>query len=236
MTEQDNTRARRDAGPRAPRFQDLRSAGRELSEGLASYRGAAGLVVLGVVRGGAVPALEVARGLGAPLDMVVVRRLFTPHGPHAPLCAVHAAGTLTLDEELPPRPAAPATPEDYFIADALEGLTRRARACRGERPPADLKGKTVLLVDNGIHTGSTMLIAVRALRRAGAARIVAAVPVASTEGAASVAAAADELVCLRTPEPFGHVGLWYADFTRPEDEEIPTLLAAAAPPQSSPAA
>ena len=231
LTEQDNTGAPEGAGSRAARFPDLRGAGRDLAGRLAAYRGAKDVVVLGIVRGGVPAALEVARSLGAPLDVVVVRRLLTPRGPHAPVCAVNVCGTLVLDDELPPRPAVPATAVEHFIADALEGLALRARACRGERAPTDLSRKTVLLVDNGIHTGSTMRVAVRALRKSGAGRVVAAAPVASPEGAAAVSAVADELVCLSTPDPFGHVGLWYTDFKRPEDEEIPALLELAAPAQ-----
>lgn len=222
--EQDNTCARRDAAARAEKFADLSSTGRELAARLDAYRGRADAVVLAIARGGVPSALEVARRLGLPLDLVIIRRLLAPGDPHTTVCAVNACGTLVLDEGVPPPVAAPRSAIEYFITDALEGLACRAKTCRGERPPTDLSQKTILLIDNGIHTGSTMRAAVRALRTLGPARIVAAVPVTSTGGRAAVEAVADEMLCLATHDPFGHVGLWYKNFDRPEDEQIRALL------------
>jgi putative phosphoribosyl transferase len=221
---QDNTCAQSDAAAHAEKFPDLRSAGRELAARLDAYRGRADAFVLAVARGGVPVALAVAREIGLPLDLVIIRRLFAPGGPHATVCAVNACGTLVLDEGVPPPVAAPRSAIEYFIADALEGLAQRAKTCRNERLPTDLSQKTILLIDNGIYTGSTMCAAVRALRTLGPARIVAAVPVTSPDGRAAVEAVADEMLCLATHDPFGHVGLWYKNFDRPEDEQIRALL------------
>lgn len=230
---QDNTGGREGASPpHASLFDDLRQGGRELAGRLEAYRGRERALVLGVVRGGVPAAAEVAVALGLPLDLVVIKRLLAPRGPLHPASAVEVCGTLVLDDEVPPPPAAPRTPLEHFLAGALEELARRADTCRGPRPPAEVAGRTVLLVDNGVHTGSTMLTALRALRRLRPARVVAAFPCASPEGLSAVAAEADEAVCLATPTPFGHVGLWYKTFDVPEDEKIPALLAPA--PHASP--
>ncbi|HYH85760.1 MAG TPA: phosphoribosyltransferase family protein [Pyrinomonadaceae bacterium] len=213
---------------RAARFTDLYSAGRDLASKLGEYAGREDTVVLALARGGVPVAAEVAKRLRAPLDVVIIRRLLVPRGPDAPVCALSVGGALFLDEELPPRPEMPASALDFFIADALDELARRERICRGARPPVALAGKTVLLIDNGIRTGSTMRAAVRALRASAPARVIAAVPVAAPESRASVEAVADELVCLAFPSPFGHVGIWYADFERPGDEWIRAMLEEAA--------
>ncbi|MDT7778809.1 MAG: putative phosphoribosyl transferase [Acidobacteriota bacterium] len=207
------------------RFTDLRSAGLALSSKLEAYRGREDALVLALARGGVAVGLEVAKHLRLPLDILLIRRLLVPHGPDAPLCAVSFGGSLFVDEEVAARTQATHDAAlEHFIADALGELAHSERACRGQRPPIDLKGKTVLLVDNGICTGSTMRVAIRALRSSVPARVVAAVPVAASEALAGVEAAADELVCLASPEPFGHVGLWYADFKRPTDDEIQEML------------
>jgi putative phosphoribosyl transferase len=228
------------------RFTDACSAGLALAAKLEAYRGSEDTLVLALARGGVAVGLEVAKRLGLPLDLILIRRLLVPHGPEAPLCAVSVCGNTFVDEEVATRAEAVSDhvleppdrilePSDcvleppdralaYFVADALAEFARREHACRGERPPIDLARKTVLLVDNGICTGSTMRVAVRALRSRGSARIVAAVPVAAAGARACVEAVTDDLVCLASPEPFGHVGLWYASFKRPGDDEIRAML------------
>jgi len=203
------------------RFVDARGAGGALGAALESYGGRADALVLALARGGAGVGLEVAKRLGLALDLVLLRRLLVTRGPLEPSCAVSLAGSLFLDELDAPTDE-PAF--KHFLEGALAELEAGARACRGERPPLDLRGKTVLLVDNGVRTGSTMLAAVRALRSAAPARVVAAAPVAAREGRAVLEAAADAFHCLASPEPFGHVGLWYEDFSRPSDEEIRAML------------
>lgn len=208
----------------AVRFKDAREAGRALAPKLDSYAGADGLLVVGLARGGVPVAFEVARALGAPLDVLLIRRLLVPRGSESQVCAVDACGNLFLDEGLRPPEDAPRTPLEHFVADALAGLASRARECRGSRPPLDLSHRVVILVDNGIRTGLTVLAGVRALRASGASRVVAAVPVCAPESRAAVEAACDGLVCLAWPEPFGHVGLWYRDFERPGEGLIRELL------------
>jgi predicted phosphoribosyltransferase len=206
----------------AGRFADPRDAGRRLASRLGECAGLEGAVVLGLARGGVPVAFEVARGLGLPLDLVLLRRLLVPHGILDPVCAVSVAGSLFLDEGLKADAAGGA--QERFVAAALEEFAARELACRGRRPALALQGRSVLVVDNGIRTGSTMRAALRALRAQGPARIVVAVPVAAPEARAAVEPLADELVCLAWPHPFGHVGIWYADFQRPGEEEIRELL------------
>ena len=223
-TRKDNTGAPAGASAREGRFPDLASAGRDLARRLTAYRGREGALVVGIVRGGVPPALEAARALGLPLDLAVLRMLLAPRGPGHAVCAANVCGPLVLDEELPPLPAVPRSPLEHFMADALEGLALRAATCRGARPAADVSGRTVILVDNGIHTATTMLAVLRAVRKLRPARVVAAAPVASAEGAAAVAPEADELVYLATPHNFGHTGLWYRNFDVPADETIRAFL------------
>jgi putative phosphoribosyl transferase len=208
------------------RFDDARAAGHALAAGLEAYRGRDDVLVLALARGGVGVGAEVSRRLGLPLDLVCLRRLLVPRGAQEPLCAANVAGSPFLDEELTAaRPgAAPDPAFEHFLADALAEFDARVRACRGERRATDLTGKTILLVDNGVRTGSTMLAAVRAVRSKSPARVVAAAPVADAAARSAVAAAVEEFVCLASPEPFGHVGLWYADFRRPSDDEIRAML------------
>jgi len=197
-------------------FPDLSSAGRELGLKLESYRGDK-VLVLAIALGGIPVAHEVATYLRAPLDLIIIRRLLAPQGPGSQICAVNIAGSMIIDEELIP-PAVPATPLQHFIKDAIAELKTRERTCRRGRPPIALSGKTIVLVDCGIRSSSTMQAAIKALRTLEPARIIAAVPVASLGGHAAVLTSVDELVCLARPRPFGHVGLWYKDFTRPGDD------------------
>lgn len=206
------------------RFPNLRTAGVELAAQLETNRERDDVVVLAILLGGAPVAHEVARHLCTSLDMVIIRRLFAPQGPGSQICAVNVAGSMIFDEELIPPPAVPSTPVEHFLSDAIVELKRREKICRRGRPPIDVAGKTVIIVDCGIRTGLTMQAAIGALRKQGPAHIVAAVPVASIEGQAAVASLADELVCLASPEPFGNVAFWYTDFSRPGDDRVGELL------------
>ncbi|MCM3905172.1 MAG: hypothetical protein ND866_26045 [Pyrinomonadaceae bacterium] len=208
----------------AAEFADLRSAGRNLAEQLLSYLGSEETIVLAIARGGVPVALEVANRLGAPLDTILIRRLLAPRGPGSQICAVNVCGTLVVDQDLALPSAVPKTPLEYFVADALEELTLRERTCRGGRPPLEVARKNVILVDNGIHTGSTLLAAIRALRTMKPSRLVVAVPIAALSSRVVVEEAADDLVCLAWPEPFGHVGLWYANFNVPDEKQIRKML------------
>jgi putative phosphoribosyl transferase len=204
-------------------YPDLRAAGRELALQLESYR-AADPIVLGIALGGVPVAHEVANHLDAPFDLILIRRLLVPNGPGTQLCAVNVAGSLIIEDGIE-APSTPSTPLEYFIADALSKLERRDQTCRN-RPPIELANRTVLLVDCGIRTGLTMKAAAGALRKLNPKRIIAAVPVVSSEGSAAVADLLDETVYLMRPEVFGNAGVWYRDFSRPDDAQVGELLAA----------
>jgi len=206
------------------RFSSLRSAGGELALKVETHRQKIDVVVLGIALGGVPVARELAKNLKAPLDLVIIRRLLAPQGPGSQTCAVSVAGSLVIDEDLLPLPTVPSTPLDHFLADAIAALRLRDQTCRRNRSPVTLAGKTVVLVDCGIRTGLTMRAAISAVRTKDPARIIAAAPVASREGYSKVAPLSDELICLAQPEPFGHVGLFYSDFTRPGDDGVGELL------------
>jgi putative phosphoribosyl transferase len=209
---------------RAMRFADLRSAGRLLAAELQRYRNAPDTMVLGIARGGVPAAVEIAKDLALPLDLVLLRALLQRRDVHDPVRAVSVAGTLILDDELAERDPRSRTAEDLFIADALEAFARRESCCRGHRGPISLTGKTVLLVDNAIRSGSTIRGAMRALRKMTPNRVIVTVPVSSTEGLDIAKALADGVICLATPEPFGNGAMWYERFDVPRDEEIESLL------------
>jgi putative phosphoribosyl transferase len=205
-------------------FPNLRAAGRELAARLEEFRDRNDTIVLALGLGGVPVGHEVATNLGLPFDLIVLSRLFIPAGTGSQVCAVNVAGNLEIVGELPPLPPVPVTGFDFFIAEALARLEEREKVCRGNRPPLDLLGKTVLLVDCGMRTGGTMQTAIGALRARQPRRIVAAQPVASIGAAPVISSLADEFVCLGYPRPFGNVGLWYKDFTRPRDDQISALL------------
>ena len=205
-------------------FPDLRSAGRELAARLERYRGRDEVIVLALVLGGVLVGHEVATALRLPFDFVILRRLSVADGLGSVVAAVNVAGTLEIVGELPPCPEVPVTGFDYFIADALTELEVREKVCRGNRPPLELSGKTVLLVDCGSRTGITMQTAISAVRSRKPAKIVVAQPVASMGAAPVISSLADEFVCLAYLRPFGNVGVWYKDFTRPGDDQIASLL------------
>ena len=206
------------------RFKDTRESGRALATRLGVYAGLEDAYVLALASGGVRVGLEVSRRLRLPLDLVLLRRLLLSRGAAAePLCAASVAGARLLDEEVEAR-AAEDPALGVFLASALAEFDERVSACRGTRAPLELKGRAVLLVDNGVHTGSTVRAALRALRRRGPARVVVAAPVAAPEALASIEEAADDFVYLAAPGPFGHVGLWYEELTRPSDEEIRAML------------
>ncbi|SRR5579871_1355400 len=212
------------------RFRDRAEAGRLLGERLRRFAGRPDVVVLALPRGGVPVGLEVARALQAPLDVFVVRKLGVPGHEELALGAIATGGVRVLNREL--IAALGLSPEWLEAIDARERreLERRERSYRGELPPPELEGRTVIVVDDGLATGSTMTAAVEAIRAREPAAVIVAVPVADPEVCEVVGAAADETLCLLTPHPLGAVGFYYADFSQITDAEVRELLASARRP------
>jgi erythromycin esterase-like protein/predicted phosphoribosyltransferase len=212
------------------RFKDRAEAGRRLADRLREYAGRDDVVVLGLPRGGVPVAFEVARELDVPMDVFVVRKLGVPGREELALGAIATGGTRVLKRPLIRSLGLP--PDTIEAIDARERreLERRERAYRGDQPPPDLAGRTVILVDDGLATGSTMLAAVHAVRQDDPARVVVAVPVADPEVCTMLRRDADEVVCLITPERLRAVGNWYEDFSQTSDDEVRALLARARRP------
>jgi predicted phosphoribosyltransferase len=208
----------------ARRFRDRSEAGRVLGELLRSYAGRDDVVVLALPRGGVPVGAEVARALGAPLDVLTVRKLGVPGQRELAMGAVGPGGAVMLDEELINRLRIPQGEVAETLAVETWELQRRERAYRGDDAPTDLEGKTVIVVDDGIATGQSMRVAVRVLRRRGPARVVIAVPAAAAETCEALQSDADEVLCALSPQPFVAVGAWYDDFSQVSDEEVRALL------------
>jgi putative phosphoribosyl transferase len=205
-------------------FKDRSEAGRELAATLQKYAGRADVLVLALPRGGVPVGYEVARALHAPIDVFVVRKLGVPGHEEFAMGAVASGGVRVLNEQVVNVLRIPDYVIDAVAAWEQQELDRRERTYRANRPLPDVRGKTVILVDDGLATGSTMLAAVKALRQLKPARIVVAVPVASPDTCELLKDEVDEVVCAVTPEPFYAVGLWYQDFSQTSDEEVRGLL------------
>jgi putative phosphoribosyl transferase len=212
------------------RFRDRAEAGRELGERLAeAYAGRADVIVLALPRGGVVVGREVADRLEAPLDVLVVRKLGFPGQSELAMGAIASGGAGVLNETLLAQTGLPRERVAAVVAREQEELARREEVYRGERLPLDVFGKTVIVVDDGLATGSTMLAAVQALRSKLPARLVVAVPTAPEQTCPAVEEVADELLCLRLPDPFYAVGLSYEDFSEVGDDEVRRLLELSSP-------
>lgn len=205
-------------------FLDRHDGGRRLARELSDYANRSDVIVLAPPRGGVPVGYEVATALHAPLDIFVVRKLGVPGYEEFAMGAIASGGVRILDEDAVR--AAGVTDDELRRVTAAEQaeLERRERRYRGDRPFPDLTGKTVILVDDGLATGSTMRAAVAALREEGPSRVVVAVPVAAEETCDAFRHIADDIICAVTPEPFYAVGLWYADFSQTTDEEVHALL------------
>lgn len=205
-------------------FRDRREAGRFLATRLAAYAGRDDVIVLGVPRGGVPVAYEIALALGAPLDVFSVRKLGVPGHEELAMGAIGTGGTRVLNPDVI---ATLHITNDTVVEVAQRErreLERREAAYRDGRPFPALDGKTVILVDDGIATGASMLAAIAALRERHPARVVVAVPVGPIESCNTLRAYADEVVCALTPEYFGGVGAWYEDFSQTTDDEVRALL------------
>ena len=205
-------------------YANLRAGGVALAEALGRYRGAADTIVLGIVRGGVPLADEVARALDLPLDVVLIKRMFLRD--FGASSAASVAGTRTLDEDLREMLAGAPSPERTYLEEALGHFAAREELCRQSRAPLDVAGKTVLLVDNGMRSGGTMRISIRAVRMLEPARVVAAVPTGSKDAVEMVQPLADDLICLSSPAPYPHVGMFYKRFDVGSEREIAATLAA----------
>jgi putative phosphoribosyl transferase len=208
-------------------FRDRREAGRQLAQHLAAYANRPDVLVLALPRGGVPVAYEVARALHAPLDVFLVRKLGLPGHEEYAMGAVASGGVRVLNREVVDQLHLPDELIEGVASRELQELERRERLYRGNRPFPYVRGKTVILVDDGLATGSTMRAAAEALRQQGPARLVVAVPAGSPETCDEFRDEVDEVVCAITPEPFDAVGLWYDDFSQTTDDEVRDLLAAA---------
>ena len=205
-------------------FTDRRDAGRVLAAALAAYRGKDGVLVLGLARGGVPVAWEVAASLQAPLDVFLVRKLGVPQWQELAMGALASGGGLVVNEDLVRNLGISDRQLRAAIDRETDELNRRDEAYRGGRPGPELAGKTVILVDDGIATGASMLAAVRAVRAAKPEKIVVAVPVGPLSTCRQIGGEADDVVCATTPVRFEAVGQVYADFHQVSDEEVRDLL------------
>lgn len=210
------------------RFANRREAGRELARRLAHYARLPDTLVLALPRGGVPVAFEVARALEAPLDVFVVRKLGVPAQEEVAMGAIAPGGVTVLSETLIQALGIPQRAVSEAIAREQKELERRELLYREGRPRPDVRDRTVILVDDGLATGSTMRAAASALRRLGARRIVVAAPVAAAQTCEEFRQEVDEVVCVHTPEPFRALGMWYADFSQTSDDEVRELLSLAA--------
>lgn len=209
-------------------FRDRADAGRRLAGRLAVYAGRGDVTVLALPRGGVPVGSEVARALGAPLDVFLVRKLGVPGQEELAMGAIASGGVRVVNDAVVEELGIAPDVMEAAAAREQEELERRERAYRGERPAPDVSGRVVILVDDGLATGSTMRAAARALKKLGPARVVVAVPVAPREACAALRPEADEVVCAETPGSFKGVGRWYDDFSQTTDEEVRALLGASA--------
>ena len=214
--------------PRSYLFRDRADAGRQLAENLLSYAGRDDVIVLALPRGGVPVAFEVAQRLGVPLDVFVVRKLGVPGHEELAMGAIASGGVRVLNEDV-----LYALPDAQSIVEMVtaierEELERRERNYRAGRPPPDMRGQTVILVDDGLATGATMRAAAAALRQQGAAKIIVAVPVGAPVTCREIRSEVDDILCLHTPGSFMGVGQYYEDFSQTSDEEVRELLAAPA--------
>lgn len=205
-------------------FRDRSDAGHALAALLDHYRGRADTLVLALPRGGVPVAYEVARAIRAPLDVFTVRKLGVPGHEELAMGAIASGGVTVLNEEVVRLSGVDRATVARVAEHESAELHRRERAYRGDRPVLELSGKAVLIVDDGLATGSTMRAAIRAVRRLGPASIVAAVPTGAASTCRELAAMVEEMVCATNPEPFGAVGQSYREFGQTTDDEVRALL------------
>lgn len=210
----------------SPRFLDRRDAGEQLAHQLAAYRGMANLIVLGLPRGGVPIAYEIAEALDAPLDVFLVRKLGLPGNEELAMGAIASGGTRVMNDELIELLGIGRPHIDAVVLREQRELARREAAYRGSRPPPMLRNHTVILVDDGIATGSSMMAAVEAVHSQEPAQIVVATPVVAYETRYRMLPYVDDFVCVVAPFTLGGVAAWYGDFRQTTDDEVKRLLRA----------
>jgi putative phosphoribosyl transferase len=213
--------------PVRPRFRDRADAGRILAADLSHYAGRTDVIVLALPRGGVPVANEVARAIGAPLDIFLVRKLGLPGQEEFAMGAIASGGVRLINNDVVRAYGVSAAQIESIVAAEQRELERRERAYRDGRPLPQIAGRTVILIDDGLATGFSMRAAVMALRADAPARVVVAVPVAARETCEEFPDLVDEIVCAETPDPFYAVGIWYEDFSQTTDREVHELLRAA---------
>jgi putative phosphoribosyl transferase len=206
------------------RFRNREEAGQRLARELNRYSGREDVIVLALPRGGVPVGWEVARALGAPMDIFLVRKLGVPGHEELAMGAIASGGVRVLNEQVLDMIGIDEGTIARVAAEEQRELERRQRAYRGDRPDLKLKGATVILVDDGLATGSTMRAAAVAVRALGPKRLIVAAPVGARDTCEQFGPEADEVVCAVTPEPFHGVGMWYEDFEQTTDEEVHSLL------------
>lgn len=215
------------SGTTRTRFRDRQDAGRQLAEALSRYAGQDDVLVLALPRGGVPVGYEVARALRVPLDLMLVRKLGVPGHEELAMGAIASGGVRIVSKDVISTLGIPEREIAAVAAAEEQELGRRERAYRDARPPLAVRGRTVILVDDGLATGATMRAAAAALRAQDVKRLVVAVPVAPPETCEALRAEVDDVVCAREPEPFLAVGVWYEDFTQTTDDEVRELFARA---------
>ena len=208
-------------------YKDRNHAGRQLARKLQQYAGQPDLIVLGLPRGGVPVAFEVARALGAELDVLLVRKLGMPYNEEYAMGAIGSGGVRVLQPGVPGLMGVTQEQVEHIAARELVELERRDRLYRGGRPAPRLEGRCVILVDDGIATGASMLAAVRVVRQQQVARLVVGAPVGAPDTVARLAREADDVVCPLAPPRFHAVGQYYRAFGQTDDEEVQDLLAQA---------
>lgn len=205
-------------------FEDRKSAGRLLAAELKAYKNHPNLIVLGLPRGGVVTAYEVAKALEIPLDVFLVRKLGVPWQPELAMGAMAEGDVIIWNQNILESLSIPENEIKKVIEAEKEELLRRQKLYRGHHAPPVVEGREVILVDDGLATGATMQVAIKALKKRGAKKIIVAVPVAAVETCNNLRKQVDDLICLLTPSPFESIGQWYEEFGQISDEEVINLL------------
>jgi len=215
-------------------FKDRSDAGKRLGNAMARFKGRSDLLILALPRGGVPVAYEVAKNLDAPLDVFIVRKLGVPGHEELAMGAVASGGLRVLNQDVITKLGIPTEQIERVCIKEEREIARRSAVYRGGKQTVEIKGKYIILVDDGLATGSTMLAAIRTLRRQDPKGIAVAVPVSPHSACAKVSTESNEVICLHTPEPFVGVGMWYEDFSQTTDDEVRDLLEAGTSTQANP--